>query len=330
MIKLNGSDGFIIYQKPNTSKRFIGVGNWCETDSVYFNSPKFIFSTFDGKIFHLDANLNALKEEVNIYQIPKKKINPTKDEDYLKQAENIIGKCINGELQKCILSRVKNTSFNIRNPYQLFNEICNTYQHGFKYMLNHPKYGLWVGVSPETLICGDLKSGFHTHALAGSIPVNSRQKWTKKEKEEHQYVVDHIKNLIDKYGSLISESSTEEVNAGNVKHLNKDFRFKINEGILSFIRALHPTPAIAGTPTKKAIDFINKHEIHDRNLYCGYLGLISNEKAEIYVNLRCAEVSHRDVNLYVGGGITAKSNVQDEFKETEIKAETLLSVMKKL
>ena len=123
---------------------------------------------------------------------------------------------------------------------------------------------------------------------------------------------------------------SEEVTAGNVKHLNKDFRFKINEGILPFIRALHPTPAIAGTPTKKAIDIIYKHEIHDRNLYCGYLGLISNEKAEIYVNLRCAEVNHSVVNLYVGGGITAKSNVQDEFKETEIKAETLLSVIKKL
>ena len=103
--------------------------------------------------------------------------------------------------------------------------------------------------------------------------------------QTYQYVVDHIKNLIDKYGNLISESSTEEVTAGNVKHLNKDFRFKINEGILPFIRALHPTPAIAGTPTKKAIDFISKHEIHDRNLYCGYLGLISTEKAEIYVNL---------------------------------------------
>jgi len=330
MIKLNGSDGFIIYQKPNTSKRFVGVGNWYVTDKLDYKSPKFIFSTFDGKTYHLDANLNELKEEVNICQIPEKKINPTKDEEYLKQAQNIIQKCINGELHKCILSRVKNTSSDIKNPYQLFNKICDTYQHGFKYLLNHPQYGLWVGVSPETLICGDIKSGFHTHALAGSIPVNSKQKWTKKEKEEHQYVVDHIKNLIDKYGSLISESSTEEVNAGNVKHLNKDFRFKINEGILPFIRALHPTPAIAGTPTKKAIDFINKHEIHDRNLYCGYLGLISTVKAEIYVNLRCAEVSHREVNLYVGGGITAKSNAQDEFKETEIKAETLLSVMKKI
>ena len=330
MIKLNGSDGFIIYQKPNSSKRFIGVGNWCVTDKLDYKSPKFIFSTFDGKTYHLDANLNELKEEVNICQIPEKKINPTKDEEYLKQAQNIIQKCINGELHKCILSRVKNTSSEIRNPYQLFNKICDTYQHGFKYLLNHPQYGLWVGISPETLICGDLNSGFHTHALAGSIPVNSKQKWTKKEKEEHQYVVDHIKNLIDKYGSLISESRTEEVTAGNVKHLNKDFRFKINEGILPFIRALHPTPAIAGTPTKKAIDIIYKHEIHDRNLYCGYLGLISNEKAEIYVNLRCAEVNHSVVNLYVGGGITAKSNVQDEFKETEIKAETLLSVIKKL
>ena len=138
-----------------------------------------------------------------MYQIPEKKINPTKDEEYLKQAQNIIQKCINGELHKCILSRVKNTSSEIKNPYQLFNKICDTYQHGFKYLLNHPQYGLWVGISPETLICGDLNSGFHTHALAGSIPVNSKQKWTKKEKEEHQYVVDHIKNLIDKYGSLI-------------------------------------------------------------------------------------------------------------------------------
>ena len=41
-------------------------------------------------------------------------------------------------------------------------------------------------------------------------------------------------------------------------------------------------------------------------------------------------MNHSVVNLYVGGGITAKSNVQDEFKETEIKAETLLSVIKKL
>ena len=31
-----------------------------------------------------------------------KKINPTKDEEHLKQAQNIIQKCINGELHKCI------------------------------------------------------------------------------------------------------------------------------------------------------------------------------------------------------------------------------------
>ena len=30
-------------------KRFIGVGNWCVTDKLDYKSPKFIFSTFDGK-----------------------------------------------------------------------------------------------------------------------------------------------------------------------------------------------------------------------------------------------------------------------------------------
>ena len=51
---------------------------------------------------------------------------------------------------------------------------------------------------------------------------------------------------------------------------------------------------------------------------------------EIFVNLRCAKIFQNKLNLYVGGGITAESNPEDEFHETEIKAETLLSVIKKI
>ena len=97
-----------------------------------------------------------------------------------------------------------------------------------------------------------------------------------------------------------------------------------------FLHHLHPTPAIAGLPPQKAINWIHENEPHNRELYCGYLGLIDDNNSEIFVNLRCAKIFQNKLNIYVGGGITAESSPDDEFHETEIKAETLLSVIKKI
>ena len=46
--------------------------------------------------------------------------------------------------------------------------------------------------------------------------------------------------------------------------------------------------------------------------------------------MRCARFSTKEVQIFVGGGITIDSNANDEFKETEIKSQTLLSVIKKI
>ncbi|MEJ6753778.1 MAG: chorismate-binding protein [Flavobacteriales bacterium] len=45
--------------------------------------------------------------------------------------------------------------------------------------------------------------------------------------------------------------------------------------------------------------------------------------------MRCARFSAKEVQVFVGGGITSQSNPLNEFKETEIKSQTLLSVIKK-
>ena len=54
-----------------------------------------------------------------------------------------------------------------------------------------------------------------------------------------------------------------------------------------------------------------------------------NEGCDLKVNLRCARFSAKEVQIFVGGGITSQSNPNDEFMETEIKSQTLLSVIKK-
>ena len=95
---------------------------------------------------------------------------------------------------------------------------------------------------------------------------------------------------------------------------------------------MHPTPAICGTPTKKAREFIEQHEGYDREFYTGFLGVLgaSGEDSSLYVNLRCMKIDHGIASIYVGGGITAASDTQAEWIETENKLHTMLQVIQPL
>ena len=91
-------------------------------------------------------------------------------------------------------------------------------------------------------------------------------------------------------------------------------------------------PMITPQEYKTYLDDLEKIkdlEIHNRSFYCGFLGTIDNKNCDLKVNLRCARFSSKEVQIFVGGGITSQSNPDDEFMETEIKSQTLLSVIKK-
>ena len=329
MIHLNDKKEFVIFQKPHSNISYIGIGEWKRGNSINTISNAFVLSTFEGEIFHLITTFNALNEYVHIETSHNNTEISDKKSTYLQNASDIIKKCKNGYFKKCILSRIKQETFHITNAYEIFKQLCDAYSHGFKYILNHPEFGLWIGVTPEILIKGN-STCYQTQALAGSKKKNDNKKWGKKEINEHQYVTDYIRETIKSQGKLEYESGFEEIVAGNIKHLNQKFKFKLNTDLNDFLNQFHPTPAIAGLPPKKAINWIHENEHHNRELYCGYLGFVNNDNTEIFVNLRCAKIFQNKLSLYVGGGITAESNPENEFQETEIKAETLLSVIKKI
>jgi isochorismate synthase len=104
----------------------------------------------------------------------------------------------------------------------------------------------------------------------------------------------------------------------------------INGNVGNLLNNLHPTPAICGSPTKEALEIICSVEKHDREYYAGFLGPVGMENPiMLFVNLRCMQITDTNLILYAGGGITLESNPVDEWYETEIKAGTLLSVIKK-
>jgi isochorismate synthase len=97
---------------------------------------------------------------------------------------------------------------------------------------------------------------------------------------------------------------------------------------LHLAAALHPTPAICGTPTAAARSLVRELEPYDRDYYAGAVGWVDAEgDGEWAVAIRCAEVAETSLRLYAGGGIVLASDPKAELDETSAKFQTLLRAM---
>ena len=112
-------------------------------------------------------------------------------------------------------------------------------------------------------------------------------------------------------------------------HLKADIQGVIGDfNLKELLKTLHPTPAVCGLPKQASKDFILQNENYARSFYTGFLGEMNvNEKTELFVNLRCAEIQGDEVVIYVGGGVTADSNAQKEWEETYAKTQTIKKVL---
>ncbi|MEU9132628.1 isochorismate synthase [Kitasatospora sp. NPDC048540] len=94
---------------------------------------------------------------------------------------------------------------------------------------------------------------------------------------------------------------------------------------LDLALALHPTPAVCGTPTDRARDLIGELEPFDRGLYTGVVGWgDADGDGEWVVTLRCAEAEGDLLRLFAGAGVVAASDPAAELAETGAKFRTFL------
>ena len=111
-----------------------------------------------------------------------------------------------------------------------------------------------------------------------------------------------------------------------MQHLETPIRGELHEAlhVLDLVRALHPTPAVAGWPTQDAIGWLQKNEPVDRGWYAGPLGWTSaNGGGHFVVALRCALVRGNTAWAYAGAGITDRSVPAAEWEETTLKLRTV-------
>ena len=239
------------------------------------------------------------------------------------------------ELKKVVLSR----PIKVDNPEltkqlgSLFELLCEWYPPTLKYVIYTPSGQLWIGATPETLISVEESRIINTMSLSGTKKANMDLPWTQKELDEHQWVVSYIESVLSEGGCMdVKKGKIKTISAGPVEHLQTDFEARIDDEkkIADLIFKLHPTPAVCGYPLQKAKDIISLSEDYDRAYYTGFLGPISKSKQNLFVNLRCLQLFHDKVVLYVGAGITPDSVPEMEWKETDLKSKTLLRAIEKI
>ena len=254
---------------------------------------------------------------------------------YMEQVEAIKSSIAKGAFQKAVLSRIRVVEGDhVDIVPRLFLTMCRKHPNAFVYLFKSDEH-FWIGASPEPLLRLS-KGHISTVSLAGTRPYAEKHlnldKWTAKEVLEQEYVTRYIHDVLREFGVKDYRVSSPYVKkAGNLLHLRTDFTLgleKITHRLWEFVDAMHPTPAVAGQPKEDAINFIKQLEPHDRDYYTGFMGPVNRERGtDLFVNLRCMKITPRYISLYVGGGITLESDPEEEWNETQWKAESLLQIL---
>ena len=355
---------FAAYSKPNSDevKAMLQEDDKMHKVSNY-NESGFVFAPFNDRedaILIPSENSEVISfsfvipEKEGIHSIIEKV--PFEDENHhINLVQKGIKSIHSNHLIKVVLSRREMVKLSDDDPLKLFKRLLQTYPTAFVSCWFHPKVGLWLGATPETLL-KVVGNRFETMALAGTqlFKGTTDVEWKDKEKEEQKlvtdYIVSNLESSVDSQNIKVSDIKT--VKAGNLLHLKtkitgtldfSTFNFK------NFLASLHPTPAICGIPKESAKQFILENENYNREFYSGFLGELnlqekktrnSNRRnvennayasvkkvSNLYVNLRCMQLKENKAIIYVGGGITKDSNPEKEWEETVNKTNTIKKVL---
>lgn len=208
--------------------------------------------------------------------------------------------------------------------------------HSSKEKLNKVK--TLIGASPELLVS---KSGNQLIAnpLAGSRPRSAdaiedqrRAKellHSSKDLHEHAVVVKKVADVLRPFCKILEVPETPSlVQTETMWHLSTEINGIVADDqttSLDVAIALHPTPAVCGSPTEAARQAITEIEPFDRSFFTGMLGWCNADgDGEWIVTIRCAEVEGQEMRLFAGAGIVEESKAEHELEETVAKFRTML------
>ncbi|HTK15218.1 MAG TPA: isochorismate synthase [Acidimicrobiia bacterium] len=190
--------------------------------------------------------------------------------------------------------------------------------------------GGFVGATPELLV---RRTGAAVLArpMAGTGLDAAELVRSEKDAREHRFVVDAVCEALTPTCTDVAATGPAPVELADVTHLATTITARLRDSEISAVDlalALHPTPAVAGTPRAAALKAIRRLEPAPRGRYAGPCGWVNARgDGEFVVALRGAQIDGPRARLHAGAGIVAGSNPASEWAETQAKLEPMLRAL---
>ena len=200
-----------------------------------------------------------------------------------------------------------------------------------------------IGSSPEMLIRVTGKD-IETFPIAGTRKITEYEEKNEKlknelqndEKElaEHTMLVDLGRNDIGRvcdYGSVKVKELMEIKRFSHVQHMVTHVVGKLSDehDMYDAFKAVFPAGTVSGAPKVRAMEIIEELEPSKRGTYAGAVGYFSfNGCCDFAIAIRSI-FAHKDYGfVQAGAGIVFDSIAENELKETEHKANAMITALK--
>ena len=211
--------------------------------------------------------------------------------------------------------------------------------------LYHMKLGsrIIIGSSPEMLlrVTGNT---VETFPIAGTRPITHDEKRNEalreemlhdeKELAEHTMLVDLGRNDIGrvcKYGSVHVKELMAVKRFSHVQHIVTHVVGTLDKkyNVFDALKAVFPAGTVSGAPKIRAMEIIDELEPDMRGPYAGAVGYFSfNGCCDFAIAIRTIFVDGKKGFVQAGAGIVSDSVVENEWMETQHKANAMISALK--
>ena len=230
-----------------------------------------------------------------------------------------------------------------RDPVELYTRLRSSNPAPYAGVLRHGD--LWLlSASPERFATIDRHRQVETRPIKGTTPrgataaaddeLRDRLATDPKFRAENLMITDLLRNdlsIVCEPGSVQVPRLMEVETYASVHQLVSTVtgRLRPEVGTVDALRAMFPAGSMTGAPKLRTMQIIDEVESEPRGVYAGAFGLISGDgRADLGVVIRSLFRSGDGPwRLGTGGGITVRSDVEEEWAETLWKAARLRAAL---
>ncbi len=286
-----------------------------------------------------DLELGDVSNEPFTYNEPVRNVNEDRFGKMVERAKEYI---YDGDIYQVVLSKRFNFDINgdLMKVYERLREVNPS---PYMYFLKMEDKSI-VGSSPEMLVRVNA-NGVETFPIAGTRPISSdRQKnlqlreemlHDEKELAEHTMLVDLARNDIGrvcKWGTVKVDELMTVKEFSHVQHIVSHVAGQLqnNYDCYDAFKAVFPAGTVSGAPKVRAMEIIDELEPDTRGPYAGALGYFSfNGNCDFAITIRSMFVNSNKAYIQAGAGIVADSVPENEWMETEHKANALMEALRR-